>query len=67
MFPPSAVYAKGGHRITLLFDYSDEKQCELLHAFRDAFGECHSDTEALYSPHHLCLHLYPGAALRLAA
>ncbi len=65
MFPPQAVYPSGTHRITILFDRGDPRQCELFRAFRDAFGEIHSDIEALYSSRLVCLHLYPGGAMGL--
>jgi hypothetical protein len=67
MFPPRSVCPSGIHRITILFDHEDSQQRELLQAFRDAFGEHHSNTEALCSSRHVCLSLYPGGALELVA
>ena len=66
MFPPQSVYPNSIHRITILFDRGDPRQRELVRALRDAFGEHHSDIEALYSSRLVCLHLYPGGAMELA-
>ncbi len=60
------VYRENPHSITLLFDAKAPNACEALRAFRNAFGEYHLVVEALYPPHRLALHLYPGGALELA-
>jgi hypothetical protein len=60
------VYRENPHSITIFFDAKAPNAREALRAFRKAFGEHQSDIEALYPPHHFCLHLYPGEALGLA-
>jgi hypothetical protein len=67
MFPPRSVYPKSSHHITVVFDRGDRRQLALLRAFRNAFGEHHSDTEALHSPRHVYVHFYPGGALEPVA
>jgi hypothetical protein len=59
------VYRENPHSITLFFDAKAPNACEALRTFRNAFGENHSDIEALYPPHHFCLH--PGGALEGAS
>ena len=61
------VYSKNPHSMTLLFDAEAPNARKVLRAFKDAFGEHHSDIETLYPPRHFCLHLYPGGALELTA
>ena len=65
MFVPQPVYRENPHSITLVFDTKAPNTHEMLGAFRETFGEHHSDIEDLYLPHRLCLHLYPGGALEL--
>ena len=67
MFPPlPAVYRNKPHSITLVLDTEAANAHHVLRSFRDAFGEHHSDIEALDPPRHVCLHLYPGGVLELA-
>ena len=65
MFLRQSVYPNTICRITILFDRGDPRQRELFRGFRAAFGEYHSDIEALCSPRLVCLHLYPGGAMGL--
>jgi hypothetical protein len=67
MFAPKPEYLNARQRITIIFDCGNRKQRQLLRALQGAFGEHHSEVEALYPPRHFCLQLYPGGALELAA
>ena len=64
------VYPDPRHSITLIFDVEAPNSGEVFGVFKTfkaSFGEGYCEAEALYPPHHFCLHLYPGAALRVAA
>ena len=60
------VYCENPHSITLFFDAKAPNAREALRAFRNAFGERHSDIEVLYPPRYSRLHLIFGGALEVA-